>query len=230
VTPRLSIVVPAFNEAERIAAALPRLVAHLPPSTELIVVDDGSRDATAAAAEKILNDVANARVLLEPHRGKGGAVRAGMLAATGDRRVFMDADLATDLEHLGELVRALDHAPVVIGTRTHPAAVVRKGTPARAAIAWGGNAVVRSLTPLDLRDTQCGFKAFRADAADTLFSLQRTNGFGFDVEVLTLEGSHVRPIADSIGVAFEVARISWRWRPNRARSAAAKLRLRTSNL
>jgi len=238
-TARLSVVVPAYNEAGRLGASLPRLVDRL-TGAELIVVDDGSTDDTADLAKQLLQDMPAARVLGRPHAGKGAAVRAGVLDATRDVVVFMDADLATDLNDLEPLLTALDHADIAIGSRRTVGAEVRDGERSRAAIAWTGNAIVRGLTPLRMRDTQCGFKAFARPTAQLLFGMARTDGFGFDVEILTIahrlglrvaevpvswtavEGSHVRPVADSLGTMAEVARISWRWRRRVARAQATE--------
>lgn len=239
-TARLSVVVPAYNEASRLGASLPRLIDRL-TGAELIVVDDGSTDDTADLAKSLLHEMPTARVLGRPHAGKGAAVRAGVLDATRDIVVFMDADLATDLNDLEPLVDALAVADIAIGSRRTSGAEVRDGERSRAAIAWTGNAIVRGLTPLRLRDTQCGFKAFPRATAQLLFGMSRTDGFGFDVEILTIahrlgltvaevpvswtavEGSHVRPVADSFGTMVEVTRISWRWRARVARAEAAQL-------
>ncbi|MFZ4584100.1 MAG: glycosyltransferase [Acidimicrobiia bacterium] len=240
----LSVVVPAFDESARLGDRLPPLLDALPAGTEVIVVDDGSTDNTADLAEKILAPYPDATVLRRPHGGKGAAVRAGILEARGDAIAFMDADGATNIAALHELLAALDHADVAIGSRRQPGASVRSGEPSRAAIAWVGNTLVRSMTRLPYRDTQCGFKAFRAPAARTLFSLSVANGFSFDVELLLLArklglqvteipvewtsvpGSHVRPVADSIGVALDVAQMAYRWRGPRAQRAAAQLATR----
>ena len=128
-TPTLSLVVPVFNEAQRLEATLPRFVAWLsdaPFSSELVVVDDGSVDGTAALAAQLLA-AGVGRVLREPHRGKGGAVRAGMLAAQGRYRVFMDVDLATPLEFVTPCLSRLQNGvDVVIGSRRVAAAEIEQ--------------------------------------------------------------------------------------------------------
>jgi dolichyl-phosphate beta-glucosyltransferase len=219
-----SIVVPMYNEAARLDQSLPQLLALATADTEVVFVDDGSTDGTA---ERLPQDAAsrNVRVLRGPrNRGKGAAVRAGVLESQGRAIVFMDADLATDLASLGPLVDALESADVAIGSRAHESAVLKDTTARRTWLGRRFNRLVRSVTNLDFRDTQCGFKAFRAPAAKMLFALSRVNGFAFDVEVLSIaqrqgltivevpvlwteiDGSKVRPIVDPIKMAFDVAR------------------------
>jgi glycosyltransferase involved in cell wall biosynthesis len=184
----LSVVVPAFNEESRLPSTLPRLRDAGPwgEDAELIVVDDGSTDQTAVLALAHLAGVPGTRVLRQPHAGKGAAVRHGVLSALGERVVFMDADLATDLRELPRLVEALDDADVAVGSRVLPEAVVTGWSPRREALNRGFSWHARTWAGVGVSDPQCGFKGFRQPAARALFTRSRINGFGFDVEILVL--------------------------------------------
>lgn len=185
---RTSVVVPVYRDPDRIETNLNRLRKAIDPAIgpiEVVVVDDGSDDDTAARARAGGADV----VLVQPeNRGKGAAVRRGMLAASGRTVVFTDADLAYPPEQLVELVCSVEDGwDVVVGNRRHPDAVTRQG-PAR--IRELGSLVFNLVTHAALlghyRDTQCGMKAFRRDVARLLFSRATIDGFAFDVEVLHL--------------------------------------------
>jgi hypothetical protein len=233
---RWSVVVPAYNEAERLPASVPSLVAAVPPGTEVIIVDDGSRDGTADVARRLLADVPHGRVVRLPvNRGKGAGVRAGISFATGDVAVFCDADGATDVGDLGRLVAALGGADIAIGSRSHANASMDEHERARLMLRSGFRRLTSALLDLDAGDTQCGFKAFRMPVAKLLFSLVKTDGFAFDVEVLALAhqlgmtvtevpvrwtavpGSHVRPVVDAVAMAAEVVRIRRRARQHDGR-------------
>jgi glycosyltransferase involved in cell wall biosynthesis len=234
----VSIVIPAYNEVARLGTTLPALLdATDPDEIEIIVVDDGSSDDTFTVANELLGDRPRAITLrLEQNTGKGAAVRAGMLRASGDALVYMDADLATDLEDLKPLVVALDDAGVAIGSRVIEGSRVIGGTRMRATMARVWSSMVRALTGLPVRDTQCGFKAFRAPVARELFSSARVDRFAFDVEILALAqrrgmtivevpvtwsakgGSRVRPFADSVNMMWDLVRLRWVWaRDDRAK-------------
>jgi len=185
---RLSVVVPAYREEGRIGSAIERIRAALAPldgDVEVVVVDDGSGDGTAAEAEAAGAD----RVVVQPvNRGKGAAVRAGVLAASGRTVAFTDADLAYAPEQLLGLLEQVEAGwDVVVGSRRHELTqtLVRAGR-----LREVGGRVINSLTHAVLlgayRDTQCGLKAFRADAARTIFERSRVDGFGFDVEVFVV--------------------------------------------
>jgi dolichyl-phosphate beta-glucosyltransferase len=228
--PSLSLIIPAYNEAARIGTTVREVVAWLsdqPFSTELIVVDDGSDDATANLADRALSALGVGRVIRIAHGGKAAAVRAGMLAATCDQIAFTDADLATPLPYLAELRTALAAGcDVAIGSR-EGAGARRFGEPNyRHLMGRVFNGLVRVLLLPDVHDTQCGFKLFRADVAgDLLLRSQLYRDIGhtvsgprvtaFDVELLTIarlngyricsvpvvwrygEGSKVRPAHDT---------------------------------
>jgi dolichyl-phosphate beta-glucosyltransferase len=185
--PRLSLVVPAYNESARLVDTLDRCVAWLNasmPSWELVVVDDGSVDDTRALALRAAAAEPRIRVVSDGHRGKGGAVRLGMLAARGDWRFFADADLSMDLDQLPRFLAT--GADVAIASREAPGAE-RIGEPvSRHLIGRVFNALVRLLVVPGLSDTQCGYKLFSANAAQQLFSMARLDGFAFDVELLYL--------------------------------------------
>ena len=185
--PSLSVVIPAFNEALRLPATLARVRSYLDarqPSFEIVVVDDGSTDATAAVAR-----AGAAPIVVLRHaqnRGKGHAVRAGMLAARGERRLMTDADLSTPIEELAPLEAALAQGfDVAIGSRAVAGARVEVHQPAyREAMGRLFNRLVQALLLPGLHDTQCGFKLFTAAAAAAAFSACRLDGFSFDVEAL----------------------------------------------
>jgi dolichyl-phosphate beta-glucosyltransferase len=185
--PELSVVIPCFNEADRLPATLARVCGYLGTrgrSHEIVVVDDGSTDTTADAA-RAAGDVV--RVLRHhPNRGKGYATRRGMLAATGEKRLMTDADLSTPIEELASLEAALDRGcDVAIGSRAVAGARIEVRQPAyREAMGRLFNLLVRALLLPGLFDTQCGFKLFTAEAAEAAFSACRLDGFSFDVEAL----------------------------------------------
>lgn len=205
--PALSLVVPAFNEATRLAAGLQRLrdaaaASNLDLETvEVIVVDDGSSDATASSASAMLEDLPLARIVTLPRNlGKGAAVRAGILAATGRKVAFADADMAIDPLHLPALVTALDRADVAVGSRAVRGRV-DYGTRLRTEAGRGFNLAVRAVGGVALADTQCGFKGFNRGPALLLAHLQTTSGYAFDVELLWL--------STQLGLRLEVVPVSW---------------------
>lgn len=191
-TRSISIIIPAYNEEKRLPATLQRVICYLKRSNwsfaEIVVVDDGSSDGTVAAAEQALRDYPAWRVLRNPgNRGKGYAVRNGMLQCRGEWALFTDADLSTPIEELEKLwVSAERHGvKVAAGSR----ALDRKLIGVHQS--WfrenAGrlfNVVMRLITGLPFRDTQCGFKLFDARASREIFARQVLDGFGFDVEVL----------------------------------------------
>jgi glycosyltransferase involved in cell wall biosynthesis len=183
----ISIIIPAFNEEKRLPATLQKVREHLALRSweyaEIVVVDDGSRDATAEAAR-----AAGARVLANPgNRGKGYSVRHGMLEAKGDWALFTDADLSAPIEELEKLWAAAERerARVAIGSRALDRSLIGVHQPLfREMMGRCFNLARRLITGLPFRDTQCGFKLFEARAAAEIFRRQLLDGFGFDVEVL----------------------------------------------
>jgi dolichyl-phosphate beta-glucosyltransferase len=188
--PVVSVVIPAYNESERILPTIGAIAAHMSArgeAWELLVADDGSRDNTVA----LLNDLGlvNARVLVaERNGGKGSAVRRGVLAARGSYILFADADQSTPIEQFDQLLEPIRSGryDIVIGSRAHLSAEETKKSVLRRTLSWGLNRVVRTVSRISIRDTQCGFKLFRADVAQDLFGRQKMDGFSFDLELLFL--------------------------------------------
>ena len=189
----LSLVLPAYNEARRIAASLAACAEYLADRgtvAEIIVADDGSTDHTGEAFADAVVMLPQAgityRYLPLTHRGKGAAVRAGVLSATGDPIVFLDADLTIPVEILEKFVSAIDEgADIAIASRYVPGSVVRRPW-WRRLMGSAFRLCVRTLVPTGVQDTQCGGKAYTAEAAKDLFARQRLVGFAFDAEVLFL--------------------------------------------
>lgn len=232
----LSIVIPAYNEGERIRASLDRLLAHsqaMGLSHEILVVDDGSLDATAQAVTA-LNHPAVRLLSLGRNRGKGAAVARGMLEARGDFRVYLDADLSTPVHELEALLGHLrSGADVAVGSRALDPSRVRRHQPAwREAAGKLFGLAVRLLGLSTLRDTQCGFKGFSARAVERLFPLLTVEGFCFDVELLLLarreglsivefpvewsdsERSSLRLLRHGPGILRDLLRLAWLHRKN----------------
>ncbi len=189
-TPVLSLILPAYNAARYLRSSIDVLLEQRSrwPPTEIIVVDDGSRDATAEVATAFGGD--GVRCLKLPqNKGKGGAIRAGMLAAQGAYRVFMDADVPYELDAVDAMLRYLDFKEfdVAIGSRHVPGSHfdVRLSWPRRLSSLMFTTFVSRIVVG-GMVDTQCGIKGFRAEAAERLFSSSVIDGFAFDVEILYL--------------------------------------------
>jgi dolichyl-phosphate beta-glucosyltransferase len=183
----LSVVIPAYREERRLPATLSAVVTHLRAQRrpfEVIVADDGSDDGTARVAARSAPEV---RVLRLQHRGKGAAVRAGVLASDGDLVLVADADLSTPMRDLDRMITALRGCDVAIGSRNVAGSNVAlpQGI-SRRCLGRVFNLLVRALVLPDLRDTQCGMKLFRRAAALAGFERSRSDGFAFDVEVLAL--------------------------------------------
>ncbi len=178
--PWLSVVIPAYNEERRLPATLSTVIAHLRSRGrpfEVIVADDGSR-------------APEVQVLRLPHRGKGAAVRAGVLACHGDLVLVTDADLSTPIEELDRLLEALEGCAVAVGSRYVAGARVEVAQRlGRRLLGRAFNLLVRALVLPGVRDTQCGAKLFRRDVALAVFEGCRSDGFAFDVEVLALTRS-----------------------------------------
>ena len=229
--PFLSLIIPAYNEEQRLPRTLTQIQAFLseqPYESEVLVVENGSQDRTAAVAEEFAPAV---RLLRESDRGKGLAVRRGMMEASGDFRFICDADLSMPIEEVNRfLPPKLDEYDIAIASREVPGAV-RYNEPAYRH--WIGrifNLLVRTMAVPGFQDTQCGFKCFTAEAAEALFPLQRINGWTFDVELLYVAlrlgyrvkevpinwyyfpGSRVRIVQDSWLMLTDLFRIRRNWR------------------
>ncbi len=246
--PALAVIVPAFNEARRLTDNLLTLLSYLQafrPEAELIVVDDGSTDGTAEVAEGLfarLPDV-TARVLRSAkNRGKGHAVRTGLLAAQAPIALFSDADLSTPITEMPKIVEPIEagNYDIVLGSRALDRSLIGHRQPWRRE--QGGkvfNALVRLTTGLPFSDTQCGFKAFRMEAARPIVERAQIDGFGFDVELLFLaqraglrmlevpvrwdhrEGSKVHIVRDSLRMFAEVVNLRRRVAREAAPNAVA---------
>lgn len=205
----LSIVIPAYNEERRLPQTLRQVLEWLARGSfsfhELIVVDDGSRDETARVVEDFAKANGCLRLLRNPgNRGKGYAVRHGMLEAKGEWILYTDADLSTPIEEIEKLCRAAreQSAAVAIGSRAVDRRLVEVHQPALRELSGRAfNLVMRAVTGLPFRDTQCGFKLYRADAARQIFSRQKQHGFSFDVEDLL--------IAKKLGVRAVEVPVRW---------------------
>ncbi len=241
--PELSIIIPAFDEARRLPATLQKIEAYCdarPRQVEVLVVDNGSGDGTAAVTRAA--DWPALRLLSEPRRGKGAAVRTGMLAARGKFVLFSDADLSTPIEEVEALLQAIwGGADIAITSRGLRRSRVQVHQPwYRERMGKTFNFLVQSLVLRGIHDTQCGFKCFRRATVKPLFGPLRTAGFGFDVEVLARAralgyriaeiptrwinspDSRVRPGIDSARMFYELLAIRWRLGRAVAPSAAVE--------
>lgn len=205
----LSVIVPAYNEELRLLPTLERLHAFLsaqPLRYEILVVDDGSKDNTCGVVEKAMETIPNlALVRQTPNAGKGAAVRRGMLAARGQIRVMCDADCSMPPEQLPRLLAPIIacRAEIAIGSRYAEGAKTDIAQP-KYRVLWSrlcNKVIQRSLVP-GIRDTQCGFKAFTAEAARNLFQSATINGWAFDLEILAL--------ARRRGFAIEEVGVEWK--------------------
>jgi glycosyltransferase involved in cell wall biosynthesis len=208
----LSIIVPAYNEEHRLPPTLARLAAYLaaqPMRWEIVVVDDGSRDATCAVVSAAMAHIPNLRLERQsPNRGKGAAVRLGMLAARGQIRVMYDADGSTAPDQLPRLLAPIIACTAEISIGSRYAEGASSGLPQPwFRVLWSrlaNKAIQRSLVP-GVRDTQCGFKAFTADAARDLFSRGWIDGWAFDLEILAL----------AYRAGFAIAEVGIEWTDDR---------------
>lgn len=232
--PPVSVIVPAFNEAERIGQTLRLILIYLQresPESELIVVNDGSTDQTSAVARETLGEAGGiATQLLEnfPNRGKGAAVRTGLLAATQAIALFSDADLSTPIDEMPKLIEpiAANELDIAFGSRALNRRLIGVRQPWRREQAGRVfNLLVRLATGLPFWDTQCGFKAFKLVACRPILEAAYVDGFGFDVEILHgaqrahlrlreipvrwnhVDGSKISFLRDSLGMLREVLQL-----------------------
>jgi dolichyl-phosphate beta-glucosyltransferase len=195
--PYLSIVMPAYNEEKRVAGSLEKVGEWMrikPFAVELILVDDGSSDGTPALLAEFQQKTRGVSVLRnEPNRGKGFSVRRGVLEARGEFVLFTDADLSAPIEEADKLLAAIETsgADAAIGSRALERELIGVHQPwTREMSGRCFNLLVRAITGLKLRDTQCGFKLFRRETTRRAFELQQVEGFGFDPEILFLIARH----------------------------------------
>jgi len=185
----LSIIIPAYNESRNLRNTIPRLVAFLveqPYTWEILVVENGSNDDTMGVAMEFAGVHPEIHVFREQRRGKGLAVRRGMLEAKGEILFLCDADLCMSIEDLPRFLDAMQHVDIVIGSREAEGAHVHNAPVWRQYIGRFFNRMVRWAILPGLRDTQCGFKAFSAAAAWDIFRRCQIDGMAFDVEALYL--------------------------------------------
>lgn len=232
-TSSVSIVIPAYNESARLGATLDRVLAFIsrqPWEAEVVVVNDGSQDGTAEVVRGYAQRSPDVRLLENPgNRGKGYSVRNGVLHANGGFILFTDADLSSPIEEAPKLLDALGRgADIAIGSRwVRSELQTRRQSVARQVLGRVFNGLLRVLLRLDFKDTQCGFKAFRRDAARAVFPLQQIEGWGFDPEVLFLanrmgfkveevpvvwahdDRTRISPLADGSRMVADMLRIRW---------------------
>ncbi len=229
----ISIVIPAYNEAARLGPTLDRVLNFVHEQAwvaEVIVVDDGSRDATAEIVRGYSARDPMVRLVQNPgNRGKGYSVRNGVMNAGGGIVLFTDADLSSPIEEARKLLDAIiAGADVAIGSRWLRSELqTQRQSAARQVMGRAFNLLLRVVLRLDFKDTQCGFKAFRRSAAKTLFPVQKIEGWGFDAEILFLarrlgltvtevpvmwghdDRTRINPLADGLKMALEMFRIRW---------------------
>ena len=229
--PLLSLIVPAYNEGERLASSLTEMAEYLAGAGldhEIIVVNDGSTDETADVLERLSGEQPHLRrVGYQPNRGKGHAIRTGVEEARGQYVMFTDADLSIPIGITAEFLQALrDGYDIAIASRWHPASTNAVPPPlSRRVMGVIFRWFVRRLVISDVRDTQCGSKAYRAEVARNLFAQQRIDRFSFDAEVIFLAaragyrikeipfalrhtpGSSIRPLRDALLMLRDLGRI-----------------------
>ena len=205
----LSIVIPAYNEEQRLGPTLSAIDSHLAEAAttaELIVVDDGSQDATTATAEAFIpaSNLTLKVLRQEKNRGKGACIRTGVEAATGQFVLFTDADLSTPIDEWLKLKAAIEAGhQVAIGSRGLSTSQIEVHQPwYRESMGKVFNLLIRMLGLSGFKDTQCGFKLFTSDAAHAIFSRLTLDRFGFDVEALL--------IADRLGYKTAEVPVIWR--------------------
>jgi dolichyl-phosphate beta-glucosyltransferase len=231
--PFLSIVIPALNEANRLPGTLAKIDGFLrqqPYSAEVIVVENGSIDNTVEVVQRFAEDHSYLKLFAGEPRGKGRAVKRGMLEACGEYRFICDADLSMPIEEVAKfLPPRLDHYEIAIASREAKGAR-RYGEPwYRHLMGRINNFLIKLITVRGFEDTQCGFKSFSREAAEDLFRIQRMNGIGFDVELLYVaqkrgyrivevpinwyynDDSKMRLIQDSLGIIREMFEIRRNW-------------------
>ncbi len=234
--PHLSIVIPAYNEEGRLERSLPRVAAYLKDeniSAEILVVDDGSRDATAAIAARAMRGLRGRVIRNDENRGKGYSVRRGCLEAEGRWVLLTDADLSSPIEEHRKLAAAARDfdLDVVIGSRGLPDSRIEvRQTLLREYMGKTFNLLIRKMTGLSFRDTQCGFKLMDRERTRPLFERMVVDRFAFDVELLFLcqrfgltvreipvvwrnePRSKVSIIRDPLNMLYDVARVRWLFR------------------
>lgn len=240
----LSLIIPAYNEQGRLSGSLQKIIDYFSTKKyafEIIVVDDGSQDATTEIAERYIRTFAKGRLIKnESNRGKGYSVKRGIMSACGKFIFFSDADLSTPIEEIENLLSHLENGcDIVIGSRALiPSKVLVRQRWYRDMMGKVFGKLVRLLLVSGIADSQCGFKGFNRQAVQEIFPLQKLNGFSFDVEVLFIAKklkfvikevpvrwinsyeSKLNPLLDSIKMFLEL--LSIRWNDFRGRYDASK--------
>ncbi|MCH7589040.1 MAG: glycosyltransferase family 2 protein [Chloroflexi bacterium] len=231
--PLLSIIIPAYDEEERLPSTIQKILDFIDRQdfdVELLVIDNGSRDRTAAIVREAAREHSNVFLYQEATAGKGLAVRRGMLQAIGEFRFICDADLSMPIDEvLKFLPPRLENIDIAIGSREAPGAVRHDEPLYRHWVGRAFNALVGLIAVRGFKDTQCGFKCFRAAVADDLFGVQQLDGWTFDVEVLFIAlkrgysvvevpinwyffpSSRIRVFRDSINMFLDLFRIRRNW-------------------
>ena len=204
--PYLSIIIPGYNEEKRLPETLKKVegfVRSQKYKTEVIVVDDGSTDATVSIARNFSKQFPELRVIENSqNKGKGMVVRQGMLAATGEYRLFMDADSSSPVTSVETLLKNVSEYDVVIGSRYIELGSIKVKQPlTRRIISRGSNWLIQRTILPGIKDTQCGFKLFSAVAAEKIFKRQSMTGWSFDFEILT--------IARELGYSIKEVAVPW---------------------
>lgn len=224
----LSIIIPAYNEEDRIQSTIEKIQNYLDKQNqdyEILVIDDGSKDNTV---KLVKDNFANVQIVKqEVNQGKGAAVRRGMLEAKGDLRLFTDADLSTPIYEIDKMLEWQKKGyDVCIGSRAMQSELIKEHQPwYREFMGKTFNKIVQFLVVRGIKDTQCGFKMFTKKAAEDIFSRSKINGYAFDVEAVFLanslkykikeipvewyndERSKVNPVTDSIKMFLEILKI-----------------------
>ena len=209
--PLLSIVVPAYNEENRLRKTLPEFLKFLADSkkpVEIVFVNDGSSDDTSKVIRKATEGLPNSRLIgLPANRGKGAAIREGMLSARGTFRIFADADNSTPIWQAEKLLKAADERTVVIGSRYVSGSQIKIKQPFYRVVGSRFlNLIIRIILLPDIKDTQCGFKLFPQRAVEEIFPKIRLTRFSFDLEVLAL--------AKEFGYRIKEVPIEWKDSPH----------------
>jgi glycosyltransferase involved in cell wall biosynthesis len=240
--PYLSIIIPAFNEEQRLPKTLDQVLTYLreqPYQSEILVVENASQDDTYKVAEQFAaqHDTQELpiRILQEPVRGKGAAVKRGVFTAAGEYRFMCDADLSMPVMEINRFFPpAMEQVDISIASREAPGAVRYNEPTYRHLVGRVFNTLIRVLALPGLNDTQCGFKCFRAPIAEELFKEMTITGWSFDVEILYLAqqrgyrileipipwyynpDSHISVVKDSMQMALDIFKIRFRSRNNQA--------------